>query len=369
MLSALKNFGITFLISALLFGVVAFFATGFVTDTVGNMIDAEKDELNDIIKNPTGETTDININPGTSSDEKIPDGYGFAFLIITTDYRPDIYDDYMPTIEEMEKEDQGLITSEETVGYLTSGYREKNISSLVLVVIDKEKREFVYTYISPDTRVYTSSGYRTLREVYKYYGLSSLSDHVNAICGINPRYDLLIEGYKLKDFVDSSGSVNVNLGSDIYSTGRYYTMKYDVSYTYAAGAGTVELSADNLYALSAVKEESVSELKIKEAYSTEAVSKYIERFAAFEKEDFKYLLNKFVGTSEESVFNTNFTMSDFDNLYEMFGACEYFEKKTISYPCKYNAASEGRKAYFDPDLQSAIDLFKEYRSVNYSVNK
>ena len=51
MLSALKNFGVTFLISALLFGIIAYFATGLVTNTVGQMLDDEDASLDNIIKN------------------------------------------------------------------------------------------------------------------------------------------------------------------------------------------------------------------------------------------------------------------------------------------------------------------------------
>ena len=49
MLSALKNFGVTFLISALLFGVIAYFATLFVSNTVNSILDDEKNELDEII--------------------------------------------------------------------------------------------------------------------------------------------------------------------------------------------------------------------------------------------------------------------------------------------------------------------------------
>ena len=49
MLSALKNFGVTFLISALVFGVIAYFATLFVSSTVNNILDDESKDLNEII--------------------------------------------------------------------------------------------------------------------------------------------------------------------------------------------------------------------------------------------------------------------------------------------------------------------------------
>ena len=67
MLSALKNFGVTFLISALLFGVIAYFATLFVSSTVNSILDDESSELNDIISSeglPPEETQAQETTPG-----------------------------------------------------------------------------------------------------------------------------------------------------------------------------------------------------------------------------------------------------------------------------------------------------------------
>ena len=49
MLSAFKNFFITFLIAALVFGAAAYFATRFLTDTISGIFDMEANELDQIL--------------------------------------------------------------------------------------------------------------------------------------------------------------------------------------------------------------------------------------------------------------------------------------------------------------------------------
>ena len=94
MLSALKNFGVTFLISALLFGVIAYFATLFVSNTVNSILDDESNELNDIISSEGSlpEETDAPADTPSEPEKDLPEGESFDFLLVTTDYRPDLYD-------------------------------------------------------------------------------------------------------------------------------------------------------------------------------------------------------------------------------------------------------------------------------------
>ena len=77
-MSALKNFVITFLISALIFGSVAYFATQFLTDTITGIFDAEKSELDSILNpsNPSDTTPSTDqtktIRPPNGSLKAIP---------------------------------------------------------------------------------------------------------------------------------------------------------------------------------------------------------------------------------------------------------------------------------------------------------
>ena len=144
MLSALKNFGVTFLISAALFGIIAYFATGFVTSTVSSILDEEDEELDQIIQNnPAGEDT-AGTDPGTpGTEEEIPEGESFNFVVITTDYRPDLNNDYQPALETMKEHNWYNTPPEDTMGSLSSDYRKAEVSSIVLSRVDKERCEFI----------------------------------------------------------------------------------------------------------------------------------------------------------------------------------------------------------------------------------
>ena len=85
MLSALKNFAVTFVIAAVVFGTIGYFATRFVTATVSDILDSEKTELDNILSaetetesGATGDTTESDTTTQTPSAEvDLPDGKSF----------------------------------------------------------------------------------------------------------------------------------------------------------------------------------------------------------------------------------------------------------------------------------------------------
>lgn len=427
MLSALKNFGVTFLISALLFGVIAYFATGFVTNTVSDILEEENKELNEIISTDNSETdTDTPGNTIDPSGEelKVPTGESFNFLIATTDYRPDIYDDYQPTSGQMYQTEWGGVDPVDTIGCLSVKYRETHLATLVLVRIDREKRQFIYTYISPSTGVYTPTGYKTLSEVYNISGLERITEYVYALTGLKPDYTAEIEGYNLDELVEVIGSTDVTLGRDIYSDGMYNCMQYETviktkdsdgkektekrQNTYLLGQGTVTVNSSNIYTILTAREHSTDEFGIKERYTIEMLGKYLLALTSLGKDELKIKLSQLilkeddwstiegldykapekapetepenstddVSTEEETkkptwstkleepndaILHTNFSLNSYDDVFEMLEAVSYFENVTISYPVKYMAADDNREEYFEADINSAVETFMEYR--------
>ncbi len=422
MLSALKNFGVTFIISAVFFGIIAYFATGLVTNTVGDILDDENASLDNIINNEEVTPPD-EIEPGIGNvtDEKIPMGESFNFLIAVNDYRPDIYNDYTPDVSYMYNTDWAAVSPTETIGCLSSDYREKGLASIVLVRIDKEKREVVYSYFSPDIRVYTTGGYRTLSEVYEQYGIDRITEHIYALTGLDIKYSLLINGYDIDDMYALLGGVTANVGSDIYTDGVYNTMQYETTIehteadgtkwtehkpnTYLVGKGDVVLNADNMYTILSAKEHSSAELSVKESYTIEILRKYLTYLANLEEKQLRIVLSQLIMRESEwgniegldytaaettpenvitsenewneeetsqkwvretyepdgAVVSTNYTMNDFDSVYEMIGAVTYFENKTVTYPVTYHSAKDDESEYFEANINSGISLYMDYR--------
>ncbi|MBR3848187.1 MAG: hypothetical protein IKM21_02725, partial [Oscillospiraceae bacterium] len=152
-------------------------------------------------------------------NQKVPDAESFTLLIVGTDYRPDMYKDYYHTYEDIDKIAGGLKESGSTVGILGTKIRYINATWIALVRADKENREFVTTYISPETRVSSPSGDTTLGDVYGRYGLTVLCDHVEGLANLKVDHSIVIDGERGIEFISSMGSVRFELVSDIYSGG------------------------------------------------------------------------------------------------------------------------------------------------------
>lgn len=322
MLSAFKNFGVTFLIAALLFGVIAYFATMFVTNTVNSIMTDEENKLNEIIENnenqtPVSNETDPVNNPtGTNQpNEKVPMGESFNFLVLTTDYRPDLYNDYNPALDTMYSVDWYSVSADKTAGCLSDDYRKTGITSITLVRIDKESRQFTYTYFSPLTRVYTPTGNHTLSEVYTYYGINTLSDHINALTGIKTDYRILLNAYNFDEFSNLCGARTITLNTDIYQSADSYTTDIETTVqrigedgnpwtehipnTLVLAAGEIEINEANLDILSSLSEKSNSDITAKEAYTAELIKAYMTALAEKSEDELRILLSKLIIKEEE----------------------------------------------------------------------
>ncbi len=372
MLSALKNFGVTFLVSALIFGIIAYFATSFVTGTVESIFRSEKEELDNIIKdseNSDGEEPDI---PGTTPDNTI-DGDSFSFLMITTDYRPDLYDNYILSSDDTEW--FSTAKPSDSIGVLSGGYRTAHVSSITLVILDKDNRNTVYSYITPSLRVTTASGYRTLSEVYYTYGIDKLCEYVTSLTGIVPDYSFILGGSDMAAFTTVAGTVQVNNPSAVYTDGMYYTYSatkqvdgYDVNgerITYPADnaltlySGELDMTSERFYTALSVIEHSKADLSTKQIVTLSLSEAYIDHFASMSKALLGELITNLTATRQ--TVKTNFTSKDLDAVYDLFSYADEFEKIELTYPCTYKSPTETSNGYFKPDTDKAVVMFEKYR--------
>ena len=228
MLSAFMIFAVTFVIAAVVFGIVGYFATRFVTATVSDILDSEITELDSILSAETetesGTQSGAEGSESSSSDtenpaaEQTPAGESFAFLVITSGYRPELFRDYLPTtadLDSLRSKIAGYVTASDSFGVLSKRYRERQATSITLVRADKERREYTYTYLSPETRVYTSTGYHTLGEVYDLYDYTYIPQYVTSLTGVTINYTFLLDGYNFDEFLTPMGNVYVYNPKDI----------------------------------------------------------------------------------------------------------------------------------------------------------
>lgn len=383
MLSAFKNFGVTFLISALLFGILAYFATSFVTGTVKNIFDGEQEQLDEIMQSGETETAppDNEIIPD-QTDEKVPEGDSFNFLILTTDYRPDLYNTYRPSLDTMYNTDWYSVPPNETAGCLSGDYREANLSTVALVRIDKEKRQVIYSYFTPQTRVYTSTGYHSLSEVYELYGKDTVADYIHSLTGIKVKYTLLVNGYNFDELVQLLGTVTVNSSRDIYSDGKYPTMQYETTVertgddgskwtehipnTYLIGAGEHQPDSEKLYTMTSVIEKSDADLSAKSSYVVEILQKYLTGIAEMDKDQRKVLLAQLI--TRESEWG-NIEGLEHPEESETAETEPETEPAPEEVPQDHDETAEPEE--FDPSTRWTVDLFEPDNPIvetNYTMN-
>ena len=397
MLSAFKNFFITLLIAAAMFGVIAYFATQFVTATVSDILDDEEAALESIMTQDKPET-DAGGETVPANSETVQEilGKSFSFVVVCSGYRPELFSDYQPSVETLRSRIGSFQTAFDSCGILSADYREKQATSVLLVRVDKDRRQVTYTYISPETRVFTSTGYHTLGEVYNYYGYQRIGEYVTSLTGIAVDYTFLLDGYNFDEFLALLGTVWVNNPKDIYAEGKIHTTRSETTRVRvnADGSETVDhysnslvLSAGSLefnqYAsniMNTMKERSSPDIETKGNYVVSVARSYMEKLANMDETEFRSVMEGLLILSEAEsatktwhsdgsvrtepetpVMESNFTVDDIDRVYDLLHASAGFTSEVIPYPGNYVTATETVEAYFNPNIKTAIKNFLPYR--------
>ncbi|MBR4880943.1 MAG: hypothetical protein IKU19_03355 [Clostridia bacterium] len=213
-MAALKNFGITFLISILVFGITAYFVAGFFTSTVNGILDKENDRLDQLFT----EAADVTTAEDEVGEDILAEVKGDSFTVLfgVTDRRDGDFD-YFP-------EDEKAIGKIETdnkksVGLLVKDYRTVKVKSIVLMRVCKETREYTFISVPSTSKVYTQmgGGYTLLEDVMYFYDQDYFVQKVSAMTGITPDYTVLVNITDLDDVLTQTGGFTCHIPEDIYT--------------------------------------------------------------------------------------------------------------------------------------------------------
>ncbi len=256
MLSATKNFVLTFIIALVIFGLIAYMLVGLV---LNNLLGVGGSET---IPPETTEVPDDEKDPGNIGEIDLSGGNSFNLLLIGTDYRPDRFANYDPEMLEIlygikndpavpvpapgdikpkpgsvisdksfwspdgkESEDGDLIFNG---GFYSVDYRVVETDALVLIRVDKEREQFTYTAFPTDTYVDMSGRYIKLSEIYGRYGLDTLLDKVYAMTGMTIEYRAVVTMDDFPEIIDAIGGIS-------------YNVPFDMKYTDVAGGIDIDL--------------------------------------------------------------------------------------------------------------------------------
>lgn len=216
-LVSLRNFFITFLIALLIFGVCAYFITGFVSDSIINLINGGNvaETTEPIEEDNHGGDEDV-IKPIDSEEIK---GESFNILLVGTDYRPSLNKDYHPDIASQYPK---FASSEKLIGYKGNlpeyPYRTVSADAIVLVCVNKTTRTVACINLPSYMRVEYSGGETELGDLYFEKGFDIFKDKVSAITGAEIDYFALASIEALVSVVDKIGPVTYNVPCDMEYT-------------------------------------------------------------------------------------------------------------------------------------------------------
>lgn len=243
MLSAVKNFALTFIISLLVFSLLAYFIVGYVLTNLSSITGGTTDTTETTVS-PTPVITD---DQGGIIDIDIPDtGTSFNLLIALTDYDPAVYT-YDPAVldriagkpERTEHEpvpppsdlaaprrvtltadsdpedgDNSLTESGDPFipgGFYTGNYQKLRTTTLVLMRFDRERSQVTFTAF-PDEAVTVMDGrYIELGDIYAAYGKDILCDAIHSLTGCTVDGYVVIDPDGFKSLISTLGGVYFNV--------------------------------------------------------------------------------------------------------------------------------------------------------------
>ena len=357
----LRNFGITLGISFVILGIVAIFASRFVANTVCGVFtgDGAKD-LSEVLT-PV-ETTGAS---GEELDERFTrelTGSSFTWLMVVTDKRPSVYDNYFPEKDEIEDIDE-----EDAFGLLGKDYRYVGAAGIVLVHANVDLREYTVMAIPSITRVETGSGEYNLSEIYSYFGIDYLKAKVEGLTGMTVDQYTVLNCTDLVSLANVIGGIDCKIPVDIYSNGSLYVSKppekSDTEVDKDAPAYELELEKSDVTKLSAKLEAALlyhdyadgvdDEMTILQSFAQGVLKNLSKSSESGLLTYYEGLKNKFRESSlDQAVVK---------DAAEVVQAYSWLEVQTLAYPGRFVPAKGSQGAYFNPDVEGAVQYFYKYR--------
>ena len=350
MLSAVKNFAITLIVSLLVFGTIAFFVAPAIEQgmTMGGKSTESTDgsgesKLPDgyvYVTDDSGATvTDANGNPITepapTNGEDVK-GKSFNILLLGNDYQPDVLTDY--NLSGKNAEIDGFKIKERTI----------NVDTIILIRVDKEKGQFIFLTIPSNTQVYVSGGNTTLSALYSKYGLDYLCQKVRALTGLNTDYYVSMSIPNLVSALGAIGDISYMVPTDMY----YKDEEQSLTINLKKGQQTLTPEqALQLLRYNSYPDGNISRM----ATGVDFLKAVLDKLSSDSyKEKAQSVYNSVIGYAD-----TNFTVDDLQNNIELLFSYPKFEKVNISYPGV--TKSENSTYYFVPSYTDAIESRRKYR--------
>ena len=380
MLSAVKNFALTLLISLLIFSILAYVVVGMVlTNLSGITGNTETEETaapdSPVITDSEGGIIDI-----TLSDS----GRSFNMLIALTDYDPSVYT-YDPAVVEFlygtehpdiitpapvpedlseprkvpvtpdsDPEDGDYLTTEKGDPLIPGGLYENDYKSirttqLILLRFDLERSEVTFSAFPNDTAVVMGEKYIELGDIYAEYGKEILCDEIHSITGCLVDNYAILDPQELAGLIDALGGVYFDVPCEmnfIESDNSMVVIKEGGQLVDGKNALKI-LSFDLYFENGQSRENTAVEFARAVLSNITQITNYPNAYALFEK------LSSFA--------ETDFTRSDFEENRDFIYKYPQLQNGTKS-PVTRSVLLGGEQRTIIDEI-ATLSLFAEYRRI------
>jgi len=378
MLSAFKNFLLTFVIASVIFGVIAYFATTFLKDTMNDILDHSPNAgLDDILhQNPSAPPpadTETSAPPVVNPPTVTLDGESFNLLFVISDYQPEVYSDYAPNNAYLESVISGY---DPGTDQFLKEYRSVTASTMILLRGDKELGEFVVTPVSSILQVETPADTKLLGETYGYYGetedpsgVSFISGKLGYLTGLSVDSYISVNVTELADVLLSIGPVVVDIPSSVYYDGeRYFTVlptgmvgedgSLPEGTTLVFSPGNQVVTPENAAALFLLSERYEDDVFNKQTILYRLLTAYMTELASLPETGIVDLFNNIMTAS---LLKTNLTGERVAKQADLIKMFSDFTVKQLNYPVKMAGTPGAALTYTVADHAAALSAFKAYR--------
>ena len=343
-MSAIKNFIITFCISVLIFGLLAYFILNVADETIFAPEDGPASS------NGPAQDTQLLPDSGKQNGALETDAEGnlifyeinsesFTVLLMGTDYQPDILYDY----------DLSILNAREKQNLFP--YRERIVSAdaIMLIRVDRENKEFVICSIPGNTRVMSDGVPQSLGSLYHTKGIDYMVNKVTAMTGMKIDY---YASMSLSDFgaiIDSVGGITYDVPCKMHyeDASQGLIISLERGLTNLSGEKALQLLRFNGY-----EDGMTTRAGIMAGFARAMLDKLTGA-------EFLSQALSFYQIWKTSI-TTNFTELDLTGHIDIIFAYPSFNVVEMTYPGDYRISED--EVFFNPDTAKAYEVFAKYKN-------
>ncbi len=301
------TFGITFCISFLIFGIIAYIILSTFLGPAEKKNSADAETENDMI---------IGFEDALGIDESA--GNSFTALLVGTDYQPKVTPD-----------------------------APSRADTIILVRFSCETETVIYMNIPAVTQITVDGNATTLSKAYTDKGIEYLMEKVQGMTGLHINYYAIASVAIFDDLINTLGGVNYPVPVNMEYEDEEQDLKIDLK------KGTQDLDGSDTIDMLRYCSDSYSDRMLRNVqFLRTMVEKYTQ---SSYKEDAAKLFN--------SVFEylvSNFEEDDLIKYMDTIYSYSSYEGKVLTFPGDFKA--DGKETYFSADTAEAIEMLAEYKN-------